>query len=203
MVDNITETVTLDAIERATIAAAGIDTTRGDIITVSSIPFDRTFQAEQSTAMEQIQQRDFYFQIAQWAAIIIAILALFFVVRSLQRSMRPPQPEILVETPALAAGRGATMALTDPRAAAVSQAGATVPTDPRAALLDQVTRASEMGGLGGDVLTIGPPTFSEEQKAAAEKAQMIRQLQLMAKNRSETLAQIIQFWLAEDGGGKA
>jgi flagellar biosynthesis/type III secretory pathway M-ring protein FliF/YscJ len=44
---------------------------------------------------------------------------------------------------------------------------------------------------------IGPPKFDDRQKAAAEQAQMLRQVQLMAKKRPETVAQIIQFWLSE------
>lgn len=178
MVDNITDTVTLNAIEQATVAAAGLDTTRGDAITVNSVPFDRTFELEQAAAAEALQQRELYLKIAQWALVAIALIALFFVVRSLQRSLRP-QPNISVE-------------------AGDKAAALTGPQDPRAALLDEVSRAAE----GEDLLRIGPPQFSEEQKAAAEKAQMLRQLQLMSKNRSETLANIIQFWLSEDGGGK-
>jgi flagellar M-ring protein FliF len=174
MVDNITNTVTLNAIEQATIAAAGIDQTRGDILTVNSIEFDRSFEAEQAEAIAAQQQQELYLQIAQWAVVAIALIALFFVARSLRRTLRP-QPAIAVEEPAAAA------------AAAQLQ-------DPRTALLDQVSKAAD----GEDVLTIGPPTFTEEQKVAAEKAQMVRQLQLMSKNRSETLANIIQFWITED-----
>lgn len=178
MVDSITDTVTLSAIEQATIAAAGIDQGRGDVLTVSSIEFDRSFEQEQAVAMEQTQQRELYFQIAQWAVVAIALIALFFVVRSLQRTLRH-KPTITVENndslPELAS-----------------------PLDPRAVLLDQV-RAAGNGGLG----QIGPPSFTDGQKAAAEKAQMVRQLQLMSKNRSETLAQIIQFWLGEEEGKRA
>lgn len=178
MVDSITNTTTLSAIEQATIAAAGIDQSRGDVLTVSSIEFDRSFEQEQAQAMEKVQQREFYVQIAQWSIVAIALIALFFVVRSLQRSIRH-KPSITVEK------QKNPHELTS--------------ADPRAALLDQLGRAVENGELG----QIRPPTFSEGQKAAAEKAQMVRQLQLMANNRSETLAQIIQFWLGEDEGKRA
>jgi flagellar biosynthesis/type III secretory pathway M-ring protein FliF/YscJ len=77
--------------------------------------------------------------------------------------------------------------------------------DPRIASLDELSRLVPQDGTLGlgegkalDLRAIGPPTFDAEQQAAAEKAQMLRQLQLMAKNRPETLAQIIQFWLAEE-----
>ncbi|NJN92618.1 MAG: flagellar M-ring protein FliF [Anaerolineales bacterium] len=181
MVDNITDTVTLNAIQQATIAAAGIDQARGDVLTVSSVPFDRTFDTEQQLTLETAEQREFYLKLAQWGAIAIALLALFFVVRSTQRTLRPqPIPIVPRELPAP----------TIP----------TVPLDARTALLEEVSKANadipedRMQGLD----TIGPPTFDAQQQGAAEKAQMLRQLQLMAKNRPETLAQIIEFWIAED-----
>jgi flagellar M-ring protein FliF len=176
MVDNITETVRLNAIEQATIAAAGIDQARGDVLTVNSIEFNRTLQTEQETAMVEAQQREFYLQLAQWGAIGLALIALFFVVRAMQRTLRPVP---------VAVEKGAPE------------------EDPRTALLQQMKErgelsAEEIEGLG----LIGPPKFDSSQKAAAEKAQMLRQLQLVAKNRPETIAQIVQFWLTEDGASK-
>ncbi|MCB0155638.1 MAG: flagellar M-ring protein FliF [Anaerolineae bacterium] len=162
LVDNITDTLTIDAIQQATVAAAGIDQNRGDILTVNSIAFDRSLETEEAVAQEEAQQMELYFKIAQWGAVGIALLALFFVVRGMQRSLNPV-PIIEEET-----------------------------QDPRAALLDQVE-------LGAGFAEIGPPSLDPSQKVAAEKAQMLRQLQLMAKGRPEALAQIIQFWLTEDG----
>ncbi len=174
MVDNITDTITINAIEQATIAAAGIDQTRGDVLTVNSVPFNRTFQVEQETAMEEAQQREFYLQMAQWGAIAIALIALFFVVRGLQRSLRPA--EVLVEKPQRSANASAAEAL-----------------------LEKVRDGGELSEADIEGLElIGPPSFDKNQKAAAEKMQMLRQMQLVAKNRPDTLAQIIQFWLGED-----
>ncbi len=173
VVDNITDPATLGAIEQAAIAAAGIDQTRGDVLTVNSIEFDRTLEVEQAAALEETQQREFYFQLAQWGAVGVALLALFFVVRSMLRSLRPPpvKPEIKVEEP----------------------------DDARAALLEEMSKMTELSpGEVGDLAKIGAPSLDPNQQQAAEKAQMMRQLQLMARNKPETIAQIIQFWLAED-----
>lgn len=174
LVDSITDTVTLDAIQQATIAAAGIDPARGDVITINSVSFNRSFNTEQEEALAAAQQREFYLQLAQWGAVAVALLALFFVVRGMQRSLRPAPARQLEEG------------------------------DRRAALVEEVGRAAATSGVEFDETAmtlgmIGPPTFDTSQKAAAEKAQMLRQLQLMAKNRPETLAQIIQFWLFEEG----
>jgi len=176
MVDNITETVTINAIEQATIAAAGINQNRGDVLTVNSVPFNRSFQTEQAAAMEVAEQQEFYLQMARWGAIAIALIALFFVVRGLQRSLRPAEV-------AVSAGSGASSAETAAQA-----------------LLKKVRDGDELSAEDLEGLdVIGPPSFDAEQKAAAEKMQMLRQLQLVAKNRPDTLAQIIQFWITEDG----
>ncbi len=182
IVDNITDTTTINAIQQATIAAAGIDQTRGDVLNLSSVPFDRSFYTEQEVTAETAQQREFYLKLAQWGAIALALLALFFVVRGIQRNLYPKPPK----TVEMVQRERPTIPVT--------------PLDPRAALLEEVTRANAAGfdGQIPGLDTIGPPTFDTQQQAAAEKAQMLRQLQLMAKNRPDTLAQIIQFWLAED-----
>jgi len=208
MVDGITDTVTLSAIEQATIAAAGIDQTRGDVLTVSSIEFNRNFEQEQAQATQQAQQREFYLQIAQWAAVAIALIALFIVVRSLTRSVRR-KPKITVEEQLqpppqqLSPAPPPSPVVIDPRTALLSEVSQLSDSDPtqinaRNALLDEIRLTTD-----NDLPQIGPPAFSNEQKAAAEKAQMIRQLQLMAKNRSEAMAQIIQFWLSEEGNKHA
>lgn len=182
MVDNITDTTTLEAIQPAVVAAAGIDFDRGDVITVSNVAFDRTYYAEQRSAVEAAQQRDFILKLAQWAAVAVALVALFFAARGIQRALRPAPAAVEIAGKALPAE--------------------SVPEDVRAALLKQMERlgsaAEEDLTQLPSVKTIGPPTFDAEAQAAAERAQMIRQLQLMAKNRPQTMAQIIQFWLAED-----
>jgi flagellar M-ring protein FliF len=172
LVNTITDTVTFDAIQQATIAAAGIDTTRGDVLTVKSVPFDRSSYTEQAAAMEETQQREFYLKLAQWGAIGLVLIVLFFVVRRMQRNLRVRHVQVIEED-----------------------------RDPRLALLKEVSRvaAADADGEGlMDLKPLGPPRFDATQQAAAEKAQTLRQLQLMAKNRPETLAQIIQFWLTEE-----
>jgi flagellar M-ring protein FliF len=175
LVNDITDPTQLDTIQRAAVAAIGIDQARGDVLTVTSIPFDRTFYAEQQAAMEETQQREFYFQIARWGAIALVLIALFFIVFRTQRSLRM-RPVEIVEEP------DARLALLEEMARMRAQDEYEVPED------------ADM-----EMVSIGPPTFSEEQRAAVEKAQMLRQLQLMSKNRPENLAQIIQFWLSEEG----
>lgn len=180
LVNNITNTTVISAIHEATIAAAGLDTENGDILTVSSIPFERSFFLEQEQALEAAQQREFYLLLARWGIVAIALLALFFVVRGMQRSLGLRRVEVLPER--AGAGMGAL-------------------PDAREALLERIAAAStedELAAGLAELGKIGPPSFDADQQEAAAKAQMVRQLQLVAKNRPETLAQVIQFWVSED-----
>jgi len=174
LVNNITDTTVISAIQQATIAAAGIDTARGDVLTVNSIPFDREYFIQQEEAMKAAQQRDFYLLLARWGIVVVALGAVFFVARGMQRTLTLQRVEVLPD------GEGSAGSL----------------PDARTNLLNSIDAANleNYDGLG----QIGPPEFGESEKEAAAKAQMLRQLQLVAKNRPETLAQIIQFWLAED-----
>lgn len=186
LVNNITDTVVLDTIRAATVAAAGIDETRGDVVTVSSIPFERDYILEQQAAMDASQQQEFYLLLARWAIVGIALIAMFFVVRGMQRSLRLRQVEVLPQ---------------DQRSPIRLASSAAGQPDPREALLQRIAVAStedEIAAGIAELSKIGPPSFDADQQEAAAKAQMVRQLQLVAKNKPETLAQVIQFWMSED-----
>lgn len=73
-IENITKLVS---------AAAGIDTARGDVLAVSSIPFDRSAFASDAKAMEEKQQWETYLQLGRIGAMIIGpvlLLLLFYLV---------------------------------------------------------------------------------------------------------------------------
>lgn len=177
LVNNITDTTVISAIHAATISAAGLDTARGDKLTVDSIPFDRSYFASQQASMAATQQREFYLLLARWGIVVVALGAVFFVVRGMQRSLNLQQMEVLPD-------------------GTIAHAGA-ISADPRETLLESIDAASALDGYEG-LGQIGPPQFGESEKEAAAKMQMLRQLQLIAKNKPETLAQVIQFWITEE-----
>ncbi len=174
MVNNITDTTVISTIRQATIAAAGLDTKRGDVLTVNSVQFDRAYFAQQEEAMKATQQRDFYLLLARWGIVVVALGAVFLVARGMQRTITLQHAEVLPKN---------------------EGAGKNLP-DARTALLNSINAVNldEYEGLG----QIGPPEFSGSEKEAAAKLQMLRQLQIMAKSRPETLAQVMQYWLSED-----
>ncbi len=177
LVNNITDTAVISAIQSATIAAAGLNTTRGDKLTVNSISFDRSYFTTQETVMKATQQREFYLLLARWGIVVVALGAVFFVVRGMQRSLSLHRMEVLPD-------------------GTIATAGA-ISANPRETLLDSIDVATSLDGYEG-LGKIGPPEFGESEKEAAVKMQMLRQLQLVAKNRSDTVAQVIQFWLTEE-----
>lgn len=171
LVDGITDTLTLDTIQNAVIAAAGLNLERGDSISLSTIDFDRTFMEDQEADMAAAQRLQFYLQLAQWIAVAVVLIVLFFAVRGMRRKV--PQGELV---------------------------------DARNELLQEVDRRSDSDEIDIENLSyenlqaLDTPEFKLDpaQQAAAERAQMLRQLQLVAKNRPHDIAQIIQFWLSED-----
>ena len=93
-----------------------------------------------------------YLQLARWGAIALVLIALIFIVFRTQRNLRMRPVEIIedAEFAGLTCWR---------KWRAYARLGKSRP----------MTRGLEM-------VSIGPPTFSAEQRVAAEKAQMLRQL---------------------------
>lgn len=106
----------LAVIERAVAAAAGIDPARGDVITVSALPFstaelDREREAQQRLA--EAQQREQWLSIARIAAIFLGPLLMLLVLRYVFLR-EPRRPTVRTLGPA-AAALGASEAFSLPR----------------------------------------------------------------------------------------
>jgi flagellar M-ring protein FliF len=78
------------SIRQAASAAAGIDTQRGDTVYVSSMPFDRTYLAEEKKALEEAAQREQNVTIGTGVGLAVAFLVLLFFVWRLFRSLAGP-----------------------------------------------------------------------------------------------------------------
>jgi flagellar M-ring protein FliF len=63
MVDGVTDTQRLDSLKVAIAAAAGIQETRGDVLAVESLSFDRTYAEAQAAEMAGEAQTELYWQI--------------------------------------------------------------------------------------------------------------------------------------------
>jgi flagellar M-ring protein FliF len=94
MLDGPMEEIQVQAIERTVAAAAGIKPERGDVVTVASMPFDKSLQDAQRKQMQEAAQLEFYYNMAKvGAAVLISLFVLLFL-----RSMlaRPTVSSIVV-----------------------------------------------------------------------------------------------------------
>jgi flagellar biosynthesis/type III secretory pathway M-ring protein FliF/YscJ len=86
MLDGPMEEIQVQAIERTVAAAAGIKPERGDVVTVASMPFDKSLQDAQRKQMQEAAQLEFYYNMAKvGAAVLISLFVLLFLRSMLAR----------------------------------------------------------------------------------------------------------------------
>jgi flagellar M-ring protein FliF len=86
MLDGPMEEIQVQAIERTVAAAAGIKPERGDVVTVASMPFDKSIQDAQRKQMQEAAQLEFYYNMAKvGAAVLISLFVLLFLRSMLAR----------------------------------------------------------------------------------------------------------------------
>lgn len=88
LVDGVTDQQQLATLQAAVSTAAGINLTRGDVITVESIDFDRSYYEENTAELEANQERELYFRIGEAVAVGLILLALLFYVQRLLNRLR-------------------------------------------------------------------------------------------------------------------
>jgi flagellar M-ring protein FliF len=194
LVDVITDTAQLDTLRNVIGAAAGIDETRGDVLAVESLAFDRSFYNTQVADMEAIQQKNMYYQIAEIAAGVLALAAILWYVQRLLKNLRLASSEAW--TPVLRPV--SEMALGSP--AYRSQIGASSERQP-----------SQFEHLAGALAAQSDPTKQGSSQAADRRMPKIdipaispefEKLQRAVADTVESdpssIAEAIQLWLNED-----
>ncbi len=88
LVDGVTDQQQLASLQAAVAAAAGIDDTRGDVISIESIAFDRSYYEENATELEAAQQRNLYMQIGQAVAVGLVVLAILWYIQRMLNRLR-------------------------------------------------------------------------------------------------------------------
>jgi len=91
--DAVPDQALVDQISTLVSTAAGLDAKRGDMVTVTAMPFDKGALAQDRAALEEAKRWDLYFQIAKIAGMIIAPLLLLLILR---RFLRRSQPALAV-----------------------------------------------------------------------------------------------------------
>jgi flagellar M-ring protein FliF len=165
---NNPNTALIQSVQNAVNAAAGIDPTRGDVLTVTSLPFNRqdilTAQQAMDDATKQQQMMN-YAHLAALALGPIIMLGLLFFIFKRGRKKTVTQ----------------TVEISEPVAAApapVEVAEAPVPSAP---------------GRPGKSSSPPAPITEDPQKAYIRE-----QIQMLGKSNPATVAQLIQTWMDED-----
>jgi flagellar M-ring protein FliF len=169
---NNPNTALTQSVQNAVNAAAGIDPTRGDVLTVTSIPFNRQDLLAAQQAMDDAtkqQQMMNYIHLAALALGPIIMLGLLFFI------FRKGRKKVVVQ--AVEAAEQAVAAT--PRPIEVPEP-APVPAS-AAARQNKSTAAS-------------PQPITEDP----QKAYIREQIQMLGKTNPATVAQLIQTWMDED-----
>jgi flagellar M-ring protein FliF len=184
MVDGVEDQGQLDAIKAAAAAAAGIDETRGDMIVVESMAFDRSYYEAQAADLEASSQQDLYMQIGIAVAAALALIGLMvYFQRTLQKARRGSTAEwrpVLRPVAEMALQQAQQAGLPDAGNKRLpSQKSRELPKKTDEELLAEISNRSGNGDFPQD-----------EQRA--------RIISRLSEENPATVAEIIQIWLSED-----
>lgn len=166
---NNPNTTMVQSVQNAVNAAAGIDTSRGDVLTVTALPFNRADFLLAQAAMNDAAQKDQYMSYARLGALALGPLVmlglLFFIFRRGKRKV--------VVTEAVAAQAAEQTPLVPLLEGSEKPMGPSAPTKPGKPL--------------------GQPIAEDPQKVYIRE-----QIQVLGKTNPSTVAQLIQTWMDED-----
>jgi flagellar M-ring protein FliF len=198
LVDGVTDTVQLEKLQAVIGAAAGINQTRGDLLAVQSLDFDRSYYETQAAELEAQTQTDLYWQIGVMAAGALLLFLLLWYVQRLLTNLRLTSAQAW--TPVMKPV--AEMALPQP---SFSMAGLGAADGMGELPLSQPVASGSFPGLGSvqpepkqpEPIKITLPQI-EVPQISAEEEQMQRLLIQMAEENPAAVAEIIQMWLNEE-----
>ncbi|TME35933.1 MAG: hypothetical protein E6I75_10645 [Chloroflexi bacterium] len=162
----------LQSVQTAVNAAAGIDPNRGDVLTVTSLPFNRQELLTAQAAMDEAAKKEQLTNYLHLAALALGPLLMLVILFLLFRRGRKKG-----EAPATTAG-----------AREVTQTGANVVEVVEPAAPIAVPTRQNKPGPG-----VAQPIAEDPQKVYIRE-----QIQLLGKSNPATVAQLIQTWMDED-----
>lgn len=199
LVDGVTDAGQLDSLTTVIAAAVGIDEGRGDTLAVETLAFDRSFYTAQAEDLVSSERNNLYIQIAQAAALALALTALLWYVYRLLTNLKLSSTQswtpILRPVADMALSGGASIpqpqlqsspensAMTDRLGSSAGLSAASQPSE----------RPSEL--LARPTITLPKVEF---QAMTHEEEQLIRFIEQMAESDPGSIAEIIQLWLNED-----
>ena len=189
LVDGVTDQNQLTILQDAIIAAAGIDTNRGDLVSVQSLTFDRTAEEAAAVEVASQQNQDQIFQIAQYAGVGLLLILVFWYISRLLKNLKMASVEVW--TPVLQP---------------VSQVASFTPPEPEPVMFIEETKEKEkepeikMEKKEEKAPRIDIERIVKEkvQAPTAEEEQMTRLVARVAEESPASIAEIIQMWLSQD-----
>jgi flagellar M-ring protein FliF len=195
LVDGVTDAQQLTTLESVIAAAAGIDETRGDLLAVESLAFDRTYYETQAADLAEQSKTDLYIQIGVAVAAALILLVLFWYVSRLLNNLKLASAQAW--TPILKPV--AEMSLPG-GAASFSQQQLQMPTDRpiQAQQLEQYMARPEPQPEHRPTHAAKYEPKYEAPIVSPEMEQLQGLIQELADQDPSSLASIIQLWLSED-----
>lgn len=206
LVDGVSDTGQLNAIRSAAGAAAGIDTNRGDNLSVQSLKFDRSYYDQQQAAMDSAARTELYTRIGSGvaAALLLAGLLWYFsrLVRRMHRTSSGSwKPLMMPEGGAatLLQGAPAQPALAS-SLEALASAEAALQGAPSSGNMPKEARTPKEAKPS---MENQPPSADalHKEALAREMEQMQRGLAHVTEENPATVAEIIQMWMHDQGSG--
>jgi flagellar M-ring protein FliF len=196
LVDGVSDETQLQTLQAAIAAAAGIDQNRGDILSVQTLEFDKTYSTTQTEALAEAEKTDWITRGVEIGLIALVTILLMWYVSRLLRNIRMASADVW--TPVMRPV--SEMALPSPSAAATLQLSSAVS---KPAGLPEVSQVSEQVQPPMPAIspTLQQMVKSSQPKGPAptqEEEQMQRVVARLADENPASVAEIIQLWLNED-----
>ena len=191
LVDGVTDEAQLATLESVVAAAVGIDETRGDILEVQTLTFDRSAAEDAAAEMTASEKTDNNWRIVYIVAGVIFLLMLLWYVQRLLNNLRLASSQAW--TPVLKPV--GEMALPAPNAAALPGDSA-----PQLAAMAAAAAAPTASNFSIEQPHMPEIIYEPAQipTMTAADEQMQRNVIGIAEENPAAIAEIIQIWLNED-----
>jgi flagellar M-ring protein FliF len=190
LVDGVTDEAQLAIIQDAIVAAAGIDTLRGDLVSVQSLTFDRSYEETASMEMAAQENQDYMFRIIQFAGIGLLLLLIFIYIARLLKNLKMASVEVW--TPVLQS---------------VSQVSSNVREQGNIMFIEEnqepeqeikQVKKEEKKEEKPPKIDLAKIVKEKIQVPTPEEEQMARLVNRVAEENPASIAEIIQMWLSQD-----
>lgn len=172
LVDSIDDAQQMEILRNAVSAAVGIDTERGDSISVESIVFDRTYFTEQAEEMETASKTSSYIQYAKIGGAVLLFVILLLYIQRLLKNLKLASNDAWVPVMKNVTDNALKMQ--------------TVPAPMISPTIETIEQPVPQ--------VVAPP----KPVISAEDEQMQKVMMRLSEESPASVAEIIQLWLAED-----